>query len=128
MRSLIHLHVPDIVFEATIMWEQPTHSQYAFAMPTIVVEVSSSEEDLEEDLEKDPEDNLEEEEPIVPRPTPVELEPDPEAEPAPVLVAEPDDERGPGWLVESEESSSHEWMLEWMAAPYIHLYQRSLTA
>lgn len=45
MRSLVHLNVPYRVFKVAIMWKQPTPFQYAYAMPAVVVEVSSPEED-----------------------------------------------------------------------------------
>ena len=53
------------------------------------------------------------------------MEPEPVAEPVLALAAELADEGGPRWLVESEESSSHNWMLEWMTAPYASYYRRS---
>ena len=103
--------------------------------PAQIVKVMSSNEDPEKDLEEDPEEDPVEEpksnavmlpaseedvEPVV--------ELDPMEEVAPEPTVESVEESGPGWLVESEESSSHDYRLEWMAPTYVHRYPKSLIA
>ena len=112
-------------------WIQPTPTPFALADLVLMVEVSSSEEEPEEDHEdgadgqqlapdaemlSDPE---EDDEPMI------DLDPEQEATPEP--TAESVDESGPGWLVESEESESQDYRLEWMAPAHSSRYPRSPT-
>ena len=74
-----------------IEWEQPTLAQYARVVPAPVLEILF-------DLEKEPEE-------------------DPE-EPALASSSKASDGGGPGWLLESGNESSHQFILEWMTDPY----------
>ena len=47
---------------------------------------------------------------------------DPAEEVAPELAVESIDESGPGWLVESEDSLSQDYRLEWIAPAYTSRY------
>ena len=69
-------------------WILPTPTPFLLVEPVQIIDVSSSEEDPEEDLE---------EEPVIDVDSPKEFIPVPEVEFT--------EENGPGWLVESDDSS-----------------------
>ena len=136
MTSLEHPELPAHVLEEPIEWIQPTSTPYVFAELVQVVEVTSSEEeDPEKDPAEDPEEELEVQQPepdvdMLPMPEedvePV-IELDPVEEVAPEPAAESVEESGLGWLIESDESASHDYRLEWMAPAYASRYPRSST-
>jgi len=52
--SLVHLEEPVRTLQQPVEWILPTPTQYRLVEPVQVIEVSSSEEDIEEDLEELP--------------------------------------------------------------------------
>ena len=107
MTSLEHPEQPAHMLEGQMEWIQPIPTPYALVEPAQIVEVTSSEEDPAKELEVQ------------------ELEPDMEMMLAPEPAAEFVEDSRPGWLVESDESPSYDYRLEWMAPAYAHLYPRS---
>ena len=97
-------------------WIQPTPTPYVLVGPVQVVEVLSLKEDPEEDIDREleaqqPEPDVD----MLPAPE-EEVEPvvelDLVEEVVPELAAKSVEESGPGWLVESDESASHNYRLE----------------
>ena len=104
------------MLKGKIEWIQPTPTPYALVEHVQIVEVSSTEEDPEEDPVEEPE--VQEPEPDVEMMLAPEVDAKPVMEPdlveelAPEPAAEFVEESRPGWLVESDESPSHDYRLE----------------
>ena len=112
-------------------WIQLTPIPYVLAEPVQVVEVTSSEEDPEEDPKEEPEvSQLEHDTDMLPAPE-EDVEPmielDLVEEAVPELAAKSVKESRPGWLIENDESSNHDYRLEWMAHAYAGQYPKSST-
>ncbi|KAH1233361.1 hypothetical protein GmHk_09G025823 [Glycine max] len=104
--SLVHPKEPARILQQPVEWILPTPTPYRLVEPVQVIEVSSSEEDLEEDLEELPPEPVvdsldfleDDEDPLFDVDSPKDV--------VPASEADSTEESGPGGTANSDDSSS----------------------